>query len=354
MSPDDRRRLFTVRRFALLLLAAGAAFAPAPRWLFERWYSNGFYAIVQPAITFTSNVARFALFDVLCVVVAAAFLLLAASDLFARSLLHAIARIVVRAVIWIAALYVLFALAWGFNYRRERLTERLAFDASAVTPAAAVRLASVAVDRLNALHASAHSDGWPPAIAIDPSLAGAFDRVTTQLGAAVRVVVGRPKRSLLDWYFRRAGVSGMTDPYFLETLVASDLLPFEQPFVIAHEWSHLAGIADEGEANAVGWFVCLQSSSANQYSGWLFMFDEVARALPATDRAAVVSRLTPGPRADLRAIRDRISASVNPGIAAAGWRVYDSYLKANRVEAGTRSYDEVLRLALGLKAFQTY
>jgi len=350
----ERRPFLTTRRFALLLAAAAAAFVPAPRWLFERWYSNGLYAVVQPVLTFTSNLVRFALFDVLCVVVAAAFVVLAARDLVVRSPLHGIARIVARATLWTAALYFLFALAWGFNYRRERLAERLAFDASAVTTAAAVRLASVAADRLNALHTNAHADGWPPPVAIDPSLAGAFDRVTAQLGAQLRVVVGRPKRSLLDWYFRRAGVSGMTDPYFLETLVASDLLPFERPFVIAHEWSHLAGIADEGEANAVGWFVCLQSSSANQYSGWLFMFDEVARAIPASDRTAVLSRLGAGPRADLRAIRDRISASVSPGIAAAGWRVYDSYLKANRVEAGTRSYDEVLRLALGLKAFQTY
>jgi hypothetical protein len=132
------------------------------------------------------------------------------------------------------------------------------------------------------------------------------------------------------------------------------LLPFDRPPVIAHEWAHLAGIADEGEANAVGWFVCLQASPANQYSGWLFMYEEVIRVLPAPDRAALASRLGAGPRADLRAIRDRIAASVSPQISSAGWRVYDSYLKANRIEAGTRSYDEVLRLALGLKLFQTY
>ena len=33
-----------------------------------------------------------------------------------------------------------------------------------------------------------------------------------------------------------------------------DLLPFERPFVLAHEWAHLAGHADEAEASAVaGW-----------------------------------------------------------------------------------------------------
>jgi hypothetical protein len=61
-------------------------------------------------------------------------------------------------------------------------------------------------------------------------------------------------------YFKAAGVEGMTDPFFLETLVAGDLLPFERPFVIAHEWSHLAGFANEGEANFLGWLTCMKGS----------------------------------------------------------------------------------------------
>ncbi len=327
MPPDDRRGLMSTRRLALLLMAVGAAFLPVPRWMIERWLSNGFYAIVQPAVTFTSNTMRFALLDVVWIGVTVAFLALAARDLRGGSRLRAVTRIVTRIAIWSATLYLAFVVLWGFNYRRERLTERLPFDASAVTPAAALRLASTSVDRLNSLHSSAHAEGWPAGTTIDPSLAGAFDRVTAQLGAAVRVVVGRPKHSLLDWYFRRAGVSGMTDPYFLETLVAGDLLPFERPPVVAHEWGHLAGIADEGEANAVGWFVCLQASPANQYGGWLFMYEEVIRVLPASDRAALASRLGAGPRADLRAIRDRIAASVSPEISTAGWRVYDCVLE---------------------------
>jgi hypothetical protein len=36
-------------------------------------------------------------------------------------------------------------------------------------------------------------------------------------------------------------------------------------------------------------------------------------------------------------------------IADAGWQVYDRYLKANRVEAGTRSYAEVVKLILGVR-----
>ena len=56
-----------------------------------------------------------------------------------------------------------------------------------------------------------------------------------------------------------------------------------------------------------------------------------------------------GPRADLTAIFQRYQQHVNPRLSAAGWRVYDRYLKANRVEAGAASYEEVVRLALGVR-----
>ncbi len=162
-------------------------------------------------------------------------------------------------------------------------------------------------------------------------------------------VAARPKVTLFDLYFRRAGVEGMTDPYFLETLVQRDLLPFERSFVIAHEWSHLAGFADESEANFVGWLTCLRGSVANQYSGWLFLYNELSRVVRARDRGPLAAALAPGPRADLIAIADRYRRQVNPHVSAAGWRVYDRYLKANRVAAGTASYDQVVRLVLGVR-----
>jgi hypothetical protein len=60
-----------------------------------------------------------------------------------------------------------------------------------------------------------------------------------------------------------------------------------------------------------------------------------------------VKRLSAGPRADLRAVADRLTRDVRPQVSAAGWRVYDKYLKANRVEAGAASYAQVVRLVLG-------
>jgi hypothetical protein len=243
----------------------------------------------------------------------------------------------------------LFLTIWGLNYRRVPLVRKLRFDARAVSPDAARELALTAIAQVNLLYDRAHASGWPPSDAVDVPLAQSFAGVQRELGAARLAVPGRPKGTLLDLYFRRASVEGMTDPYFLETLVVSDLLPFERPFVVAHEWSHLAGFGDEGEANFLGWLTCLGGTEPEQYSGWLFLYGEVIRAVRGRERPELLARLERGPREDLRAIVARIESQASPRLSAAGWRVYDRYLKANRVEAGAASYAEVVRLALGVR-----
>jgi hypothetical protein len=340
----------TWRRVALIACAAGAALAPLPPAAVDRWYSAGFYATLQPLLTSLSNLAPFALLDLLLAAVAVAWIALAARDARrAPRRGRAVLAIAVRTVTWGAVSYLAFLACWGLNYRRPRLRDTIAYDAAAVTAGAAAAAGRVAVVRLNALHAQAHTAGWPQAGDVDENLAAGFARAVRNAGIARDVVPARPKHSLLDWYFRRAGVDGMTDPIFLETLIAGGSLPFERPFTIAHEWSHLAGITDEGEANFTGWLACARGSPANAYSGWLFLYGELAGAVGGPDRAALSAALGEGPRADLRAIRERYAREVNPRVSRAGWQVYDSYLRANRVEAGTASYDEVVRLVLGAR-----
>jgi hypothetical protein len=327
-----------------------SAIVPLPEAAVERLYSTGAYAALQALLTSLSNRAPFALLDVLIVSTAVVWIGLVARDFMN---LHRPVRVALRAawrtIVWSAGAYLAFLMLWGFNYRRVRLVEALSFDTARVTPDAVVRAATIAVDRVNALYDPGRADTWPAPAPVDPRLADALNRALADIGRAHRVVPGRPKPTILDGYFTRAGVDGMTDPFFLETLIASDLLPFERPFVVAHEWGHLAGIADEGEANFVGWLACVRASPAAQYSGWLFLYAELVRAVPERGRPLVAARLAPGPRADLVAIRERFLRHVNPRVSAAGWRVYDKYLKANRVEAGAASYAEVVKLVVGAR-----
>jgi hypothetical protein len=342
-----------MKRIVLVSLAAAAALAPLPPRVVEHVYSSGVYPAWQPMATRVSNLTPFALFDIFVAATTILWIGAAVRDAAGGSWLRAAGRLVTRTIVWAAGLYLLFLAAWGLNYRRVRLVDTVEFDAAAVSPERAVDLAAATAAHLNVLYAGAHGRAAAPVApdgdSVDPVLAAAFSRVLDDLGRPAVFVPARPKSTLFNAYFRRAGVDGMTDPYFLETLVAGGLLPIERPFVIAHEWSHLAGIADEGEANFVGWLTCLRAGPADQYSGAIFLYSEVSRSVQGQARGLVRTRLDAGPLEDLRAIARRQTQEIDPRVAQAGWRVYDRYLKANRVERGTASYAEIVRLVLGVR-----
>jgi Protein of unknown function (DUF3810) len=337
-------------RAALIGGAVSVTLVPLPAAAVERFYSNGAYALLQPYVTSLSNYATFALLDPLILVISALWLVLAVRDIVrGPSFLRKVGPIGSRTVVWTAGLYLLFAVIWGLNYRRMPMTDKLGFRNDAVTPEAARAMANAAVDQSNLLYETARAESATFTNASDLPLAAAFSQAMASVGGRATTVVARPKTTLLDWYFKRAAVSGMTDPYFLEALITSDVLTFERPFVLAHEWSHIAGIADEGEANFLAWLTCVRGSAAHKYSGWLSLYQELMPSLSRQDRAAVAARLGPGPRADVEASRQRMLKNVSPRLASVGWRVYDSYLKANRVEAGAASYADVVRLVLGVE-----
>jgi hypothetical protein len=339
-------------RPVVVLTALAAAVVPLPAAVIERYYSSGFYPVWQSWMTPASNAVPVALLDVLIVVVAVAWLILAVNDVrqwrtHGRG--RVAGRVVVRTAVWAAVVYIVFLASWGLNYRRLPLADKLEFDAARVSESALRTLASTAVTRLNELHPAAHHQEWPAELVVDPAVASGFAAAQRDLGATRAAVPARPKHTLLNLYFRRAVVDGMTDPMFLETLVVSDLLPFERPIVTAHEWAHLAGYNDEGEANFVGWLSCMRGDEPRQYSAWIFLFSEAVSQLPLADRQQLGQRLNAGPRGDLRAIADRVARNRSARVAHVGWQVYNQYLQANRVESGTASYGEVIRLILGTR-----
>ena len=50
------------------------------------------------------------------------------------------------------------------------------------------------------------------------------------------------RRRSISPFFRWATVDGMVNPFGLEVLINPDVLPIERPYVVAHEWGHIAGL----------------------------------------------------------------------------------------------------------------
>jgi hypothetical protein len=337
-------------KILLILAAAIIAATPLSRSTVERVYSRGIYAAIQPSLTRASNASRVAWFDVALLMVGAVMLAVVIARLRGRhGWIFTFAAIAFDIVAIAAVLYLWFLVAWGLNYQREPLRAQLDFQESRITQKALRDLAMRGIVFLNQHYEESHRRGWADYDATSESLVPAFAQAQRQLGMQWTAAAGRPKRSIVDLYFRRASVDGMTDPFFLETLTNQSLLPFERSFVVAHEWSHLAGYADESEANFVAWLICMRADVPEQYSAWLSLHGTIASALAPADRAEVSQALEQGPRGDLLAIADRVRRQVSPLTSRGGYAVYDKFLKANRVQAGIRSYNEVIRLLVGTR-----
>jgi len=337
-----------MRRLVLPLVACSLAFAPLPPNAVERFYAAGWYPHVQPVLTRASNAVPLAWLDPSILIVLTAVFIggwrtwrRTGGGRWRRTW-----RVVLLLAQLASAIYVLFLLVWGLNYRRVPAVERLAISRARITPERLVRVGTLAGDRVNALYDSARSDARLTGDALMTTMSPAFARAEEILGSTWRVTPGRPKASLIARTFPLSGVDGMTNPFALEVILNPEVLPFERPFILAHEWAHLAGHAPESEAGFVAFLACLQGPRDAQYSGWLDLLLHLLGTVPAAVRRELLATLGDGPRKDVRAMDARMRRVV-PVVHQVSWSVYDEYLRANRVPGGVANYDDVVTLILG-------
>jgi hypothetical protein len=332
-------------RAALAAAALALVLAVAPSSLVEGAYAHTIYPRLQAWLTGAANALPFAAFDVGCLALVLAVVLIwwASARAWRAGALRALALGLARTVVLAAAAVAWFEIAWGLNYARPPVDVRLALPRGGPSSAEVAALLQAAVAAVNRDHHAAHGEGFPSPRAVPTTLVTALHAVEADDGRRWPTVAGRPKSTLFAPYFRMAGVDGLTAPPLLETVLNPDLTGPERPFVLAHEWAHLAGYAPEADANFIAWRVTQRATVASRYSGWLFLVSEAARQVPAAIRREVLGALGPGPREDLADIERRAAAQVAV-VQRVGWRVYDGYLRSQGVAEGVASYSRVVEL----------
>jgi hypothetical protein len=323
-----------------LVLAWIATSAPLPRGWIEHGYANGTFAAMNRALVPLTDRVPFALGDLELIAV-----LVALIAWWIRALRRAprgrkrtaLLALVAHTAGFAALGIVLFELVWGLNYRRATVVARVDYSEARVTDAAVARFSERIIDTLNSNVAAAHAESLDRA-----KLRAAFEPLVRRLGDRWDVAVTVPKTTLLDPYYEAAGIGGQYSPFAFETMLNASFLPIEVPRALAHEWAHVGGFTNEGDANYIGTLACLRSDDPLiRYSGAFWTYGD----LPESERRRL--HLDPRVIADFQASRERFLRHYQPRTFALQWNFYDRFLRSNGVTGGVASYGFFLKLLVG-------
>lgn len=262
----------------------------------------------------------------------------------------------VRILNSVALLVSVFLLAWGFNYGREEVNERIGFDVYQPT--------------LDELRERVYSEAeelarWRQQITTDTNALSADlfhepeDVVKSLLRQALtshgypdpgrpRLRQLRPKGILLRW-----STAGVYWPWVGEGNIDVGLHPLQKYPVGAHELAHAYGFGDEGTCTFWAWLAGRQTKDpVPAYAFRLDYWRRIAGKLRQQEPQAYwkwrAENLDPGIRNDLQAIYD--NAELYKDIAPVVRDLaYDTYLKAQGIHEGLLNYGKVIRMVEGYR-----
>ena len=148
-----------------------------------------------------------------------------------------------------------------------------------------------------------------------------------------------------------SGVTGSMGPFFCEFTLNGDIRPHDYPAIYAHEFAHLLGIANEGEANFYSYIVCTASSDkAVKFSGYYHIFFHVLRnvfdILGEKEGEKFLKYIRPEIIQLARSDRQYWISKRCEALDAAQDFIFDLYLRGNHVAEGRKSYSGVVALIL--------
>ena len=328
----------------LLLLVLWCQFSTAA----ADWYAAHLYPFISRVLSWLASPFGFSLTEIVVVLLLIAFI--RHIVLIFKELAHWKKRTwqAVRLLIWV---YVWFYAAWGINYSRSSLYDRMGTPPMPYEEAEFHAFLDILAEELN--------ENWCPESelaavdnkAFEQELKAFYEALPPEYGLCTPRKWQHPKGPVFNRLFSAVGVLGYIGPAFDEMNINREITPLERPFVHAHEYSHVLRVSSEAEANFWGFEATRGSASqAVRYSGWYMLLqytwnniqtmlgEEAFIAWTNTLRHEILDDMI---ETQLYWHERRITRIYN-----VQKRSYDKFLKSNHVSEGTGDYRQVLRLVL--------
>jgi len=165
------------------------------------------------------------------------------------------------------------------------------------------------------------------------------------------------KKPLFNGLYSAVLVQGFMGPFFCESNLNQALLPYEYPYVLAHELGHLAGVTSEAEASYWGFAYCRQSQNAAvRYSGYQcilpYVLSSARYLLSEEEYQGWVNTL------DDKVIQDYTYSRSYWAQLKVNWIeklqrwYYNLYLKSNHITEGIKDYSGVVEIIMTMDSHQ--
>ncbi len=246
-------------------------------------------------------------------------------------------------------LFFLYAAGCGINYRRASFSEESGLSAPAYSVSRLKTVCLWLTEEVNRFTPLVQRDE-KGVMQLDAGEKSAAVEEMHRLAGEYPVLEGyypSPKEVAVSEILSYQGITGVYSPFTMEANYNGDMTPYNVPFTLCHELSHLRGFMQEQEANFIAFLACIGSSRPDfAYSGYLMGWIYCMNTLHAADPAAwqeIRSQLSKQVDADLLA-NTEFWKRYEGVISEAANQMNDSYLKANGQADGVRSYDRMVDL----------
>ncbi len=159
----------------------------------------------------------------------------------------------------------------------------------------------------------------------------------------------RVKSVTLSRLWSYTGTTGVYCPWLLEANANTHIPPSGLAQTAAHEIAHTMGFAKEKECNFLAWLACDTCNMPDfKYSGNLSAFVYCSNTLYKYDKELfkkAYSKCSSGVIRDLKQ-RNEYWKSFRGKVMDSSQQVNDTFIKANGVESGVLSYNEMVELML--------
>lgn len=269
-----------------------------------------------------------------------------------------------RVAEYLAWVYVWFYAAWGINYSQPSIYQRIGMKPAEVSEQAFRDFAYRYADSLNAAFDAAYCNKTMPENwrqTVETSVAYGYQNInkTTDMGINTPFCrSARAKTMVFSRLSSMVGVTGSMGPFFCEFTLNADIQPHEYASIYAHEYAHLLGITNEGEANFYSYMVCTAPSAdcfsrfSAYYQVHFVVLKYVRELLGNNEYEAYIKHLRP----EIICLGKHDSAywlaRRSPQLDAIQNFVYNLYLRGNKVEDGVKSYLGVLGMIMAWDAHQ--